>query len=331
VAHAFGHPVFWVAVDPNNPNRGYASVANHSNATGAAGGVYRCDNLNSLGSSTWTKTPSPPRTQGHPASLVVLNDGKLVATFSARDTTAFSLSSGCFLYDPTAGTWTDVSAPGMKYYSMDVVVDPHDALQNTWYVGVFGGWGGAPNNLGGLYKTTNRGTSWTCLTNFNIIHDVTSCTLNPTNANELYLTTQYNGLWISDNINASTPTFTQVANYPFEQPERVFFNPFNSNEIWVSSFGNGMKMGTLAPSSVHELKNEPEINIYPNPSSSGMFTVRLGETVSPVEMEVFNIFGQVVHKGVLVGGLNDLNLSHLSPAVYFVRIAGVTRQLVISN
>ena len=27
---------------------------------------------------------------------------------------------------------------------------------------------------------------------------------------------------------------------PFRQPERVFFNPFNPNEVWVTSFGGGV-------------------------------------------------------------------------------------------
>jgi hypothetical protein len=51
-------------------------------------------------------------------------------------------------------------------------------------------------------------------------------------------------LWISSNINDANPSWTLVSNYPFRQPERVFFNPFNPAEIWVTSFGNGLKLGT---------------------------------------------------------------------------------------
>ena len=247
--HSFGHPVFWVALDPNNPNRAYASVIHYGNGTGV-GGVYRCDNLGSLAASTWTLTPKPPRTEGHPASLVVLNDGKLVATFSGRiNGSTFTQSSGCYIYDPGANSWTDVSHVGMNYWTKDIVVDPNDATQNTWYVGVFSGWGGVPNGLGGLYKTTNRGSAWTKLTG-STLDRVTSCTFNPSNANEIYLTTETQGLWISSNINSGVPTFSNVANYPFRQPERVFFNTSNPNEIWVSSFGNGMKMGTLGTNGI---------------------------------------------------------------------------------
>lgn len=243
--HSFGHPVFWLAADPNNMERMFASVIHYGGTQGSQqGGVYITNNLSSGASSTWTKLPNPPRTEGHPASLKVLNDGKLVATFSGRRTTAFTASSGVFLYDASTNIWTDKSHAGMNYWTKDIIIDPNDATQNTWYVAVFSGWGGAPNGLGGLYKTTNRGTSWTKLTGTQFDR-VTSLTFNPQNLNEAYLTTETQGLWMSTNINATTPTWSLVTSYPFRQPERVYFNPYNTNEMWVTSFGNGMKVGLM--------------------------------------------------------------------------------------
>ena len=132
---------------------------------------------------------------------------------------------------------------GMDYWTKDVVVDPNDPTQNTWYAGVYSGWGGQANGLGGLYKTTNRGQSWTLLTSG---LDVESITFNPSKPSEAFMTTETQGLWYSSNMTAATPTFTQVANYPFRQPERVFFNPFNTNEVWVTSFGGGVFVGNTA-------------------------------------------------------------------------------------
>src|SRR5262249_4345874 len=119
--------------------------------------------LNLGASATWTKCAAPPRTEGHPFNLVVLNDGNLVASFSARRNSAgtFTASSGVFLSTDQGATWFDRSAANMQYRTKDVVVDPHDASQNTWYACVFNGWGGPPNNKGGIYRTTNRGQSWT--------------------------------------------------------------------------------------------------------------------------------------------------------------------------
>lgn len=243
--HQFNHPVFWVAADPNNANRMYASVIHYGGGTGQ-GGIWMTDDLNNLATSIWVKLANPPRTQGHPASIVVLNDGKMVCTFSGRRTAAgaFTASSGVFLYDPVGNSWTDVSHADMQYWTKDIVIDPNDPTQNTWYVCVFSGWGGAPNGKGGLYKTTNRGVSWTKLTGTQFDR-VTSITFNPLSLNQAYLTTEVQGLWLSNNMNAATPTWSLVNNYPFRQPERVFFNPFNANEIWVTSFGNGLKMGIL--------------------------------------------------------------------------------------
>jgi hypothetical protein len=237
--HNFGHPVFWLSLDPTNANRIYASVV-HS----TAGGIFVSSNIQNGASSTWTKLANPPRTEGHPATVIVLNDGKVLCTYSGRRTTAFTASSGVFLYDPATSLWTDLSHPGMLYWTKDIVVDPSDATQNTWFVGVFSGWGGAPNGLGGLYRTTNRGVSWTKI---NSLDRVTSLTFSLIVADDAFLTTETDGLWHTTNIHATTPVFTRVANYPFRQPERVFFNPYNPNEIWVTSFGYGLMVGTLPP------------------------------------------------------------------------------------
>ena len=332
--HSFGHPVFWVALDPNNATRAYASVINYA-GSGSAGGVYICNNLNNLATSTWTLLPAPPRTQGHPASLVVLNDGKLVATFSGRinPSGAFTASSGCFIYDPVASSWTDVSASGMDYWTKDIVIDPNDATQNTWYAGVFSGWGGAPNGLGGLYKTTNRGTSWTNLTG-TTIDRVTSCTFNPSNANEIFLTTETQGLWMSSNINSATPTFSNVPSYPFRQPERIYFNPNNTNEMWVSSFGNGMKMGLLNANGVAEFFQE-EFSLYPNPTS-GLANVSISQSadLKIKNIELYNIYGEKLSSmNFQIGSTSNfqIDLSSQPNGIYFLKIGNTAKKIIVNR
>lgn len=235
--HDFANPVIWSAIDPTNTNRMFASVIDS-----AVGDIYVTTNLNLGAASSWTRCGTPPRTQGHPFNVHVLNDGTVVATYSGRRDAGgvFTNSSGVFVSTNSGASWTDRSHAGMLYWTKDLVIDPHDATQNTWYACVWSGWGGPPNGLGGLYRTTNRGVNWTKI---NSLDRVSSITIHPSNATEAYLTTETTGLFRTTNLNAGTPTFTSMTNYPFRQPERVFFNPNDENEIWVTSFGHGIRVG----------------------------------------------------------------------------------------
>jgi len=328
LVHAFGHPVFWIAPDPGNPNRMYASVVHYGGGgSSSQGGIWMTSNLNESGSSTWVHLPSPPRTEGHPGSIEVLNDGKIVCTFSGRINTSgsFTASSGVFIYDPVAASWADVSDPDMYYWTRDIIIDPADPSQKTWYAGVFSGWGGAPNGKGGLFRTTDRGISWTKLTG-NQFDRVTSMTFNPQNLSQAYLTTETQGLWVSQNINATTPGWSLVESYIFRQPERVFFNPFNANEMWVTSFGNGMKTGLMNPTAVKEpAPGATEFGIFPNPFSEAL---QIRSSVQEDSFEVFDSHGFTVIKGKLKEGQARINTTSWKSGVYLVRSSGKTLKAV---
>ncbi len=321
VMKTFGHPIYWLAINPNDSNTMYASCINHANGSGSPGGIYRTTNLNLHPLSTWLILPTPARTQGHPANLVVLNDNKLLATFSGRINTsgAFTDSSGVFLYDPSANTWSDVSDPGMKYWTKDVVVDPSDATQNTWYACVFTHWGGTASGQGGLYRTTNRGTTWTKITG-TLFTRATSITFNPLNHNQAYLTTETQGLWVSNNMNATTPTWSIVSSYPFRQPERVYFNPYNQYEMWVTSFGNGMKMGTLNPSTGIPVFTEvrQELKVYPNPATN-IVNIELPDQQELLPVFVYNLSGQLIKSIVPQNANLSINTESWVPGMYIIR------------
>ena len=241
--HTTTNIAMWITSDPNNTNRLFASVANSTN-----GGIYVLSNIQSGANATLTKLGVPARTEGHAFNVRVLNDGTLVCTYSGRRNSsgAFTASSGIFVSTNSGATWIDRTYTNMSYWTKDAVIDPNDPAQNTWYVCVFSGFGGPPNGLGGLYKTTNRGVSWMRL---NSLDRVESCTFNPLNSNELYLTTETDGMWFSTNINTATPTFTQIAAYQFRQPERIFFNPYVPSEMWATSFGHGLMVGSTVAGS----------------------------------------------------------------------------------
>jgi photosystem II stability/assembly factor-like uncharacterized protein len=320
--HAFGHPVFWIAVDPGNPNRMYASIVHYGGGgSSSRGGIWMTSDLGNLSSSQWTQLPAPPRTEGHPASIEVLNDGKMVCTFSGRinPSGSFTPSSGVYVYDPSLNSWSDVSDPGMYYWTKDVVIDPRDAAQNTWYVGVFSGWGGPPNGLGGLYMTTNRGANWIKLTG-NQFDRVTSLTFNPSNPNQAYLTTEMQGLWVSQGMQATIPSWDLVDSYPFRQPERVFFNPFNTNEMWVTSFGNGIKTGIMIPTPVSDVPSKgSDFSVYPNPFNEKI-NINITSTLAYATVRVVNVPGQEIFTAVFKNGYKEIDSSGWPSGIYFLSI-----------
>jgi hypothetical protein len=96
---------------------------------------------------------------------------------------------------------------------------------------------------GGLFKTTDRGLTWTKINNE---FRVNSVSIVPNHPEILYFSTETVGLWYSSNATSAIPTFSQLTNYPFRHPMRIFFNPNNVNQVWTTSFGGGMKFGNLA-------------------------------------------------------------------------------------
>ncbi len=103
---------------------------------------------------------------------------------------------------------------------------------------------------------------------------MSSCTISPVNPDEMYVTTEDQGLWYSSNRRAGSPAFSSLAGYPFRFPTRVFFNPYDANEVWVTSFGNGMRLGRV---------NEPRPCVRviqrTNTTSSVTVTAALGQRV----------------------------------------------------
>ncbi|MBX7103468.1 MAG: hypothetical protein K1X57_05280 [Gemmataceae bacterium] len=309
--HDFNKPVVWVAPDPTNANRLYASVV-HS----TVGGIYVSNNINLGGASTWTKLANPPRSEGHPFNIVVLNDGgspTIVASYSGRRNAAgtFTASSGVFVSTDGGATWADRSAAGMRYWTKDIVIDPADATRSTWYAGVFSGWGGPPNGLGGLYKTTDRGVNWTRI---NSLDRVTSLTIDPTNTDQAYLTTETDGLWYTTNLHAGSPTFARVDSYPFRQPERVFFNPYNAAEVWVTSFGGGLMVGSTSPTPTGTQVNDGSTQR----SRVTSLAVSFGSAVT-LPANAFTITGpsgSVAYTQIVSGATATLTFASLADGLY---------------
>jgi photosystem II stability/assembly factor-like uncharacterized protein len=321
--HNFGHPVVWIALDPSNPDKMYASVLYHNNQT--TGGIWMTPDLSSGASSTWTKLASPPRSNGHPFNISILNNGDLVCSFSARKPTtssAFTDSSGVYYYNNASSAWYDRSDPNMRFWTQDVVIDPNDATQSTWYVCVFEGWG-TPGiqGTGGLFKTTDKGLSWTRINdNFR----VNSCNVIPGNANELYMTTETDGLWYTATAGSPAPQFSRVTNYPFRHPMRVFFNPYKTSETWVTAFGNGIMKGGDSTSGItpEPSSHNADIIVYPNPCQD-MVNLQIPFTGSSMDYSyaISDVSGKVlIHGNPQSTDQSSIDISSLKSGIYFLQV-----------
>lgn len=323
--HNFNHPVVWIALDPTNPDRMYASVLHSNKAT--IGGLYVTNNLNAGAASSWNKMANPPRSNGHPYMINVLNNGDLVVSYSARkpnSSSAFTDSSGVYYYNYATSAWYDRSHTNMRFWTLDVVIDPNDASQSTWYGCVFTGWGTSGiGGTGGMYRTTDKGLTWFRVNdNFR----VNSCTIHPSNPNELYMTTEIDGLWYCADATATLPTFTQATSYPFRHPMRVFYNPYKYSELWVGSFGNGIKVGEgSGPFGIAELSDTDNTMIIVSPNPCHEILTVFIEAYNPVSHYTYSLYdltGNEVSHGVLMKKTIIGLLEHtIRPGFYILKVS----------
>lgn len=313
--HSFGHPVYWIAVDPSHPDRMYASVVSSTD-----GRVYVTNNLSAGANSIWQALPPPPNTQGRPACIEVLNDGKVLCSYSGRySSNTYQPVAGIFLYDPVSDQWQDRSTPQMRYWMQDIAVWPGDPTQNTWFACVYNtGGGGASATFGGLYRTTDRGQNWTRVFDQ---ASVSSVTFHPDNPNIAYISTDGDGLWYTENADSSQMAFNMIDNYYFARPKRVFFNPYDHNELWVSSYGYGLTRGTIQATNIFEPEKDTfiEAKISPNPAKDQV-VIQLPENENTGTCRVVDSAGKQWEQFAIHQNNFAINTAHWPAGMYWATI-----------
>ena len=302
--HDFEHPVVWLAMDPDDSNTLYASVV-HS----TEGDIYVTYDLDQGTSATWNRLASPPRTEGHPFVLHVLDDGTLVCSYSGRRDGggSFTQSSGIFVSTNGGTSWEDRSDSGMERWTKDVVIDPHDATQNTWYAAVFSHWGSYPNEVGGLYRTTDRGFTWDRI---NGLYRVESITVHPDSQDIAFISTETSGLWMTEDLSSLSPLFEQVDEYPFRHPVRIFYEPENHQRVWTTSFGGGLRVMNTGDVSCESPEPHARLHLVgPNPSHAAVRFMVETDIPSQVAISVFDIHGRRIRR--IVDSRRETGIRHI--------------------
>ena len=154
----------------------------------------------------------------------------------------------------TTGSWS--SGTGR----INVVVqDPNNA--NTLYVG-------AP--AGGIWKSTNSGSSWTPLSDYFAVIGISGIAVDPSDSNIIYVTTgdsdggdTYSiGIWKSTDGGSSW----NQAGTEFGQGNKILIDPINTSNIWVAA-NTGLYKSTNSGNSWTQLQSGNFRDIALKPSN----------------------------------------------------------------
>jgi photosystem II stability/assembly factor-like uncharacterized protein len=222
-----------VIVDPRSPRdrrRLFAAVWNQ--------GVYRSED----GGQHWA-----PVGQG----LGSEKNKRVTRVFLHRDGSLFALVTalrvgrifqedgvGLFRLNPETQRWEPLTATRFLW-PKDFTVDPADS--RTLYLSVADA---GPRKEGGLYRTTDAGTSWDLLARKGPEHF--GAYLDPRRKGWIYMTLtegapEY-GLYLSQD---NGQTFLPVENMPFSNIQRVSFDPQDERILYVTTFGASVFRGTM--------------------------------------------------------------------------------------
>jgi len=243
ILQKFNCPVVWVEVDKSSPDTIYASVV-HSQF----GGIYVSKNAQAKKPVFSLLTPNPKSVGGNPQTIISLENGDLLTSWSVRfdAETGKPVGSGVFRWDTTGETqknWQSFRQPkAMDIWTRDFVMHPKDS--KIWFVAAYNRYNkfsGKSNTVeqggGGIFRFSQNGEKYQRITP-NSLYRADSISVNPSNTNEAYVTTESEGLWKTNNLSAENPIFKRVESFPYRHTIRVFYSP--QGQVWVTTFGGGL-------------------------------------------------------------------------------------------
>jgi hypothetical protein len=229
-----------VLVDP-------ASTAGHVTVYAAMyySGVWKSTN----GGSTWTQTTAFGRAPNlHAYHLTMDSAGSIYCLITGLQVNnVYDYRGGVWKSTNGGTTWTEITGNLFACPTGIAVVSP-----SIIYISESAASG--QTNQACIWKTTNGGSTWTLMLSQSLaamlaVHpqsydNTVGVNVHPNNPNIVYCCTSTHGLWISMDAGATWQVFP---NMPFKGPTRVCFNPDNSTQIVVTTFGGGLWKGFYVP------------------------------------------------------------------------------------
>ena len=115
-----------------------------------------------------------------------------------------------------------------------------------------------------------------------------------------------------------------------------FYGWNSEGNVGTFSLDNVRIIGSAAMATVVKENSKQELTLFPNPSSTGIFTVDFGNTINQTTVTVYDVVGKII----LTKEINSINkqsidISNQANGIYFVNIKNdksiVTRKIIINK
>ncbi len=311
---------------PNTANRpiisGVASNTNENQLIVFVGGDY--SNIGTTGGVYWSSNGGNNFTRANGLPQDLMAPGVFYENYTlGKDPTNTNKRYGYF--EGTGGGFFESNDEGKNWTLKNQIVSGyknagtlviHPTIQNLFYIAV---------SYTGLYKSTDGGASWNNMSGWQSAQQVDAIG-NIIVAFGQRTGDSYNKIYKSTNSGSS---WDEITNYNYRLPNTtsLTINPFNTNQLWIGTTGNGTyifdgltigikKISSEVPKSFSLYQN------YPNPFNPTT-NIKLDVSKSGlVKIVVYDVSGRevstIVNEPMQSGSYTvDFNASSLSSGVYF--------------
>ncbi len=170
--------------------------------------------------------------------------GNLFCLITALREKGEMIPGGLWKSTDEGNTWEDITKSNPMGWPNSFEVDP--ANENTIYLAT----ASVPGKKvlqGGVWKTEDGGKNWQHVIDRKKLSfaKMMAVAVHPQNKNIVLTGGEKNGLWFS--LDAGK-TWEKYNDFPFKAVQGIDFNPFNLDEIFVTTFGSGVWVGPVVPS-----------------------------------------------------------------------------------
>jgi hypothetical protein len=170
-----------------------------------------------------------------------------------------------------------------------------------------------------VWYTTNGGTNWTNVEGNLPDMPVRWALFSPNDPAYVMLATEI-GIWTTDNINS--PSVSWVPNNSGLANVRIDMLTYRNSDkkILAATHGRGLFTTVFNPIGITE-NTVNNINIYPNPSNSGQYTIQLNGKAENMSIMVTDLKGSVVIPDKTINFADNsavIDVSNFSKGAYFL-------------